>query len=101
MSPAVMVCQSTPSTKKLTQPSAVFCASLITYARPSADGRAYVISDAQKTADGCVNFFVDGVLWQTITAGDIDTAVQPAQVVAIEAYRSSATPSQFVPRDQN
>jgi hypothetical protein len=66
---------------------------------PSTDGRSYVISDAKNTVGGCINYFVDGRLWQTTEPGDIDTAVRPAQVVAIEAYKDSSTPSQFVPRD--
>lgn len=67
----------------------------------SADGRAYVISDAQTSVDGCVNVFVDGVLWQTVTPGDIDSAIRPAQVVAVEAYKSASTPPQFAPQNQN
>ncbi|HTE45372.1 MAG TPA: M56 family metallopeptidase [Gemmatimonadaceae bacterium] len=66
---------------------------------PAGNGRSYVISDARKPS-GCVNFYVDGVLWQTMTPGDIDEFVRPDQLVAIEAYDESSTPRQFISSGQ-
>lgn len=62
---------------------------------PAGDGRSYVIQDARSPAGGCVVFWVDGVEWQEMTPGDIDTYVRPDEVVAVEVYHGSTTPPQF------
>jgi beta-lactamase regulating signal transducer with metallopeptidase domain len=67
---------------------------------PAADGRSYVISDAHDQANGCVNVYVDGTLWQATTPGDIDEMLRPDQLVAIEAYNAASTPRQFLPEGQ-
>lgn len=65
---------------------------------PSGDGRTSVIEDARNPTDGCVNTFIDGSLWLATAPGDIDAHVRPADLLAIEAYDRSGTPSQFTPR---
>jgi hypothetical protein len=64
---------------------------------PTGDGRTYVITDARSATNGCVNFYVDGTLWQTMTPGDIDQFVRPYELVAVEVYHGSQTPPQFTP----
>jgi len=67
---------------------------------PSGDGRTYVIQDSRSASNGCVNYYVDGTLWQTLQPGDIDSYVRPAEMVAIEVYHGSQTPPQFTPAGQ-
>lgn len=69
--------------------------------QPTGDGRTYVISDARNPANGCVNFYVDGTLWQQMTPGDIDDYVRPAELVAVEVYHGSETPPQYQPPGQS
>jgi hypothetical protein len=61
---------------------------------PAGDGRTYVISDS-RSQSGCVNFYVDGTQWQTLSPGDIDSYVRPDELVAVEVYHGSETPAQF------
>ena len=68
--------------------------------QPTGDGRTYVITDARSASNGCVNFYVDGTLWQSMTPGDIDSYVQPSELVAIEVYHGSETPPQYTPAGQ-
>lgn len=68
---------------------------------PSGDGRTYVIQDSRSASNGCVNYYVDGTLWQTLQPGDIDSYVRPAEMVAIEVYHGSQTPPQFTPAGQS
>jgi len=63
--------------------------------QPAGDGRTYVITDSRSAGNGCVNFYVDGTPWQTMQAGDIDTYVRPAELVAVEVYHGSETPAQY------
>jgi len=63
--------------------------------QPVGDGRSYVITDSRSASNGCVNFYVDGTLWQTMTPGDIDQYVRPDELVAIEVYHGSSAPPQF------
>lgn len=69
--------------------------------QPTGDGRTYQISDARNPANGCVNFYVDGTLWQQMTPGDIDDYVRPADLVAVEVYHGSETPPQYQPPGQS
>lgn len=62
---------------------------------PTGDGRTYVISDGRNVAGGCVNYWVDGTPWQTMTPGDIDGFIRPNEIVAIEVYHGSQAPPQF------
>jgi hypothetical protein len=68
---------------------------------PVGDGRSYVITDARSASNGCVNFYVDGTLWQTLQPGDIDQYVRPDELVAIEVYHGAQTPPQFSPPGQS
>jgi hypothetical protein len=68
---------------------------------PSGDGRTYVITDSRSSGNGCVNFYVDGTLWQTMAPGDIDDYVKPSELVAIEVYHGATTPPQFTPAGQS
>ena len=67
---------------------------------PVGDGRTYVITDSRSASNGCVNYYVDGTLWQTMQAGDIDQFVRPYELVAVEVYHGSQTPPQFTPAGQ-
>jgi hypothetical protein len=62
---------------------------------PTGDGRTQVITDSRNAANGCVNFRVDGQPWTQMEPGDIDTYVQPSDVVAVEVYHGSETPAEF------
>jgi hypothetical protein len=62
---------------------------------PAGDGRTYVITDSRNSANGCVNYYVDGTLWQTMTPGDIDDYVRPDELVAVEVYHGGQTPPQY------
>jgi hypothetical protein len=62
---------------------------------PAGDGRTYVISDARNAAGGCVNYWVDGTPWESMTPGDIDGFVRPHEIVALEVYHGSQAPPQF------
>ena len=62
---------------------------------PAGDGRSYVITDSRNATGGCVVFWVDGVEWQEMQPGDIDSYVRPDEVVAVEVYHGSGTPPQF------
>jgi hypothetical protein len=69
--------------------------------QPTGDGRTYVITDARSSTTGCVNFYVDGTLWQQMSPGDIDNYVQPSELVAVEVYHGTETPPQFTPPGQS
>lgn len=62
---------------------------------PAGNGRDYVIVDSRNAQGGCVTFWVDGIEWQQMTPGDIDSYVRPDEVVAVEVYHGSGTPPQF------
>ncbi|HVX38679.1 MAG TPA: carboxypeptidase regulatory-like domain-containing protein [Gemmatimonadaceae bacterium] len=68
---------------------------------PLGDGRTYVITDSRNPQNGCVNYFVDGFPWETISPGDIDDFVRPSEIVAVEVYHGSETPPQFVKAGQS
>jgi hypothetical protein len=68
---------------------------------PLGNGRTYVITDTRSASNGCVNYYVDGTLWQTMSPGDIDDFVRPAELVAIEVYHGSQAPPQFTPPGQS
>jgi len=67
---------------------------------PTGDGRTYVIQDSRSASNGCVNYYVDGTLWQTLEPGDIDSYVRPSEIVAVEVYHGSQTPPQYTPAGQ-
>jgi hypothetical protein len=66
---------------------------------PAGDGRTYVIQDS-RSVNGCVNFYLDGTPWTTVTPGDIDDVARPNEIVAVEIYHGSETPPQFSPPGQ-
>jgi hypothetical protein len=68
---------------------------------PAGDGRTNVITDSRNAANGCVNVYVDGSLWQAMTPGDIDGFVRPDEMVAVEVYHGSGTPPQYTPPGQS
>ena len=68
---------------------------------PLGDGRTYVIEDARSASNGCVNYWVDGTQWQTLTPGDINDAVQPSEIVAVEVYHGSQAPPQYTAAGQS
>ncbi|MGH7620238.1 MAG: Plug domain-containing protein, partial [Gemmatimonadaceae bacterium] len=63
--------------------------------QPSGDGRTSVITDSRSSTTGCVNYFIDGMPWTTMTPGDIDDFVRPSEMVAVEVYHGSNTPAQY------
>jgi hypothetical protein len=68
---------------------------------PRGDGRTYVITDSRSSSNGCVNFYVDGTQWQTMTPGDVDDFVRPSELVAVEVYHGSQAPPQFTAPGQS
>jgi hypothetical protein len=63
--------------------------------QPSGDGRTSVITDSRSASNGCVNYFIDGMPWTTMTPGDIDDYVRPSEMVAAEIYHGAGTPPQY------
>ncbi|HEY9227728.1 MAG TPA: carboxypeptidase regulatory-like domain-containing protein [Gemmatimonadaceae bacterium] len=68
---------------------------------PTGDGRTYAISDARNSSGGCVNYWVDGTPWETMTPGDIDGFVRPNEMVAVEVYHGAQAPPQFTKPGQS
>lgn len=62
---------------------------------PVGDGRRNVIKDARNGTGGCVNYWVDGTPYPSLSPGDIDDYIQPAQMVAAEVYHAADTPAQY------
>jgi hypothetical protein len=60
-----------------------------------------MITDSRSSSNGCVNYYVDGTLWQTMSPGDIDDFVRPNELVAVEVYHGSQAPPQFSPPGQS
>jgi hypothetical protein len=58
-------------------------------------GDRYEVTDARNSS-GCVAYIVDGTKWKSVTPGDIDIAVRPEEVQALEVYHSSNVPAEFV-----
>ncbi|HEY4218154.1 MAG TPA: carboxypeptidase regulatory-like domain-containing protein [Gemmatimonadaceae bacterium] len=70
--------------------------------QPTGDGRTNVITDSRNPASGgCVNYYVDGVPWASMTPGDIDDYVRPAEIVAVEVYHGTDTPPQYTAPGQS
>jgi hypothetical protein len=62
---------------------------------PAGDGRTNVIKD-NRSAGGCINYWVDGTPFPSITPGDIDDYVRAGEVVAVEVYHASDMPPEFM-----
>ncbi|MEO7085423.1 MAG: carboxypeptidase regulatory-like domain-containing protein [Gemmatimonadaceae bacterium] len=69
--------------------------------QPSGDGRTNVITDSRSSSTGCVNIYVDGSPWQSMTPGDIDGFIRPDEMVAVEVYHGSNTPPQYTTPGQS
>jgi hypothetical protein len=59
------------------------------------NGGAQVFSTRNSSQNGCVTMWVDGAQWQQLSAGDLDSFVQPQEVAAIEVYQGTQVPPQF------
>lgn len=68
---------------------------------PAGDGRTYVITDSRNSTNGCVNFWVDGFPYTTMSPGDIDDYIHPDELVAIEVYHGATTPPQYTTAGQS
>jgi hypothetical protein len=68
---------------------------------PTGDGRTSVITDSRSAGNGCVNYYVDGTPWTTMTPGDIDDYLRPSELVAIEVYHGSGAPPQYTQPGQS
>ena len=60
-----------------------------------------MITDSRSASNGCVNYYVDGTPWPTMTPGDIDEFVRPNELVAVEVYHGSQAPPQFTQPGQS
>jgi hypothetical protein len=61
---------------------------------PLPGGNGSVVQSA-RDPNGCVVFWVDGTMWQTMEPGDIDDFVKPYELGAVEVYSGSTAPSQY------
>lgn len=61
---------------------------------PAGNGRS-AITNSRDPVGGCVNTWVDNVMWREMSPGDLDDYVMPSEVRAIEVYSSNNTPGQF------
>jgi len=59
----------------------------------AADGRQMITST--RSANGCVQIWIDGTMWQQLEPGDVDDFVKPHELAAIEVYSPSSTPAEF------
>ena len=50
---------------------------------------------SSRNPNGCTAVWVDGTMWQSLEAGDIDDFVRPHELAAIEVYSPSTTPAEF------
>jgi len=50
---------------------------------------------------GCTRVWVDGFEWRMVDAGDIDTFVQPSDVIGLEVYKAHEAPVQYRGVDDN
>lgn len=61
--------------------------------QPSGMNRQVITST--RNPNGCVVFWIDGTMWQSMEPGDIDDYVRPNELAAIEIYSPSTTPAEF------
>ena len=54
-----------------------------------------VVSGSRGASNGCVQYFVDDLPWQSAEPGDINNFVNGPEVVGIEVYQGSNTPAQY------
>ena len=53
---------------------------------------------SSRNPNGCTLVWVDGTMWQSLEAGDIDDFVKPHELAAVEIYSPSTTPAEFQSR---
>jgi len=61
--------------------------------RPGPYGEDYLTS--ARGAGSCVRYIVDGVGYQEMSPGDINTFVRPGEIGAVEVYQSNDAPAQY------
>jgi hypothetical protein len=44
---------------------------------------------------GCINYVVDGLVWQNAAGGDIEQFIRPAEIEALEMYTTATVPGEF------
>ena len=66
----------------------------IGYGANSQSGQKTVIMSS-RDANECVNFFIDGVVWQDSSSA-IEEYVRPEEIEALEMYSSATVPGEFV-----
>jgi hypothetical protein len=49
----------------------------------------------------CTRVWVDGFEWRVVDAGDIDTFVQPSDIIGLEVYKAHEAPMQYRGVDDN
>jgi hypothetical protein len=59
------------------------------------NGRGGFNLRSSREANGCVTVFIDGMQWTESAAGDLDMALTPEQVAAVEVYSASTRPGEF------
>jgi hypothetical protein len=62
---------------------------------PAGNGMDYVVESSRNAMGGCVKYYVDGAVWESVFPGDVDRLVPPQEIAAIEIYNGSSTPAQF------
>jgi hypothetical protein len=62
---------------------------------PSGNGMDYVVQSSRNVTGGCVKYYVDGAVWESVFPGDVDRLVPPTEIAAIEVYNGASTPAQF------
>ena len=62
---------------------------------PAGNGMDYVIESSRSAMGGCVKYYVDGAVWESVFPGDVDRLVPPSEIAAIEVYNGASTPAQF------
>jgi hypothetical protein len=61
--------------------------------RPGPNGEDYLVGTRGMGA--CVGYVVDGVSYQEMTRGDINSYVRPDDIGAVEVYQANESPAQY------
>jgi hypothetical protein len=54
-----------------------------------------VVSSSRGSGSGCVQYYLDDMLYTEMTPGDINNFVTGGEVVAVEVYQDTNTPAQY------
>jgi hypothetical protein len=54
-----------------------------------------VVSGSRGASNGCVQYYVDDMPWQSAEPGDVNNFVNGPEIVGIEVYQGSNTPAQY------